>query len=109
MGSVRNGSVSVEFQVAMRMRCLAGGVLSVYELMKEQVIGESAADAIVCRIVDVVIAQHDLGCVWPDVSTEEASTAESKRRGTYNEITRALECFAGLFIRARRLASKEHA
>lgn len=61
MGSLRNGCIPVEFQVAMALRFMAGG--SVFEVMDAHGVAKSTAYATVRRVTDAIKQARVLDCV----------------------------------------------
>ncbi|CAN0370138.1 unnamed protein product, partial [Ectocarpus sp. 12 AP-2014] len=107
MGALRNGSIPVEFQLAMTLRFLAGG--SVFEVMDSNVIARSTAYAIVHRVIDAINQTRQLDCKWPVGDDAEAQAELYRRRSTNGVIRRCVGAMDGLFVRMLQPCLKRHA
>ncbi|CAN0179766.1 unnamed protein product, partial [Ectocarpus fasciculatus] len=107
MGALRNGSIPVEFQLAMTLRFLAGG--SVFEVMDSNVIARSTAYAIVHRVIDAINQTRQLDCKWPVGDDAEAQAELYRRRSTNGVIRRCVGAMDGLFVRMLQPTLKRHA
>jgi len=88
MGLLRNGTIPVEYQVAMTLRWLAGG--SIYECMDGHVIARSTAYCLTSRVISALNACPELNCdgrvVYPSDQTER-----DRDRGAEQLLQRAQE------------------
>jgi len=97
MGSMRNGAIPVEYQVAMTLRWLAGG--SIYECMDGHVIARSTAYEISSNVIKALNACPELNCKWPEEEDVVRAAALFKDRSSFGVIRKCVGAMVGLFIR----------
>jgi len=97
MGRLRNGTIPVEYQVAMTLRWLAGA--SIFECMDGHVIARSTAYSITSRVLEALVACPELDCKWPEGEAVRANAELFRSRSTFGIIRNCIGAMDGLFIR----------
>lgn len=106
MGCLRNGTVPVEFQVALTLRWLAGA--SMYEGMDGHVLARSTAYQVAHRVIRAVNACNALDCKWPYSDEQVVKAARAfKERSSHGVIDKCVGALDGLFIRVTRPTRRE--
>jgi len=97
MGLLRNGTIPVEYQVAMTLRWLAGG--SIYECMDGHVIARSTAYCLTSRVISALNACPELNCKWPEDDDVARAAGLFRKRSSFGIIMKCVGAMDGLFIR----------
>lgn len=97
MGGLRNGTIPVEYQLAMTLRWLAGG--SIYECMDGHVIARSTAYEVSTRVINALRACPELNCKWPEEEDVVRAAGLFQDRSTFGIIRKCVGAMDGLFIR----------
>lgn len=107
MGALRNGTIPVEFQVALTLRWLAGG--SIYEAMDGHVIARSTAYAIAFRVIRALNACPELDCRWPKGDEVAEVAQQFQNRSSSGVLKKCVGAMDGLFIRITKPTARETA
>ncbi|CAM9919214.1 unnamed protein product, partial [Hapterophycus canaliculatus] len=106
VGSLRNGAVPVEFQLAMALRFFAGG--GVFDVMGSHAIAKSTAYAIIHRVIDAINQTPDLDCLWPEGGEVSLQNDLYRKRSTNGVIRRCVGAMDGLFVRMDQSSLRGH-
>ena len=104
MGTLRNGSIPVEYQLAITLRWLAD--VSIYDGMDGRVIARSTAYALVHRAIKALNACRDLDCTG-SVREDALRSAELLKKA--KRVRRHLKSFGGNGWPLRALVQAGHA